>query len=356
MSDSTDNLNQVLAAIQQLQLENDNLRESLRRLQERTPMDLESTEPNPLSSMSMQPGPLGPLPTFSATPILASTSYNPHAQEPKVSLPDKFDGTRTRFRGFINQIKLIIRLQPQRYPDDFRRVGLVGTLLSGPAQAWFAPLIETSSPLLDNFDDFLKEFEATFGETDRRRSALTRLYSLHQGMRAVSVYASEFRQLACDVQWDGQALCDHFRRGLRSDIKNLMLNFPEPTSLSEAISQAVTCDNRLFELRQEERTISGSPRRTPMARPQVLIRTPTSGSSSTSTTDSPIPMEIDRTRLQPLTDAQRHHRRVNGLCLYCGASTHLIRNCPIKGTRRPFYSANTVEGPRLPENDNVRLQ
>ena len=75
-------------------------------------------------------------------------------------------------------------------------------------------------------------------------------------MRPVSVYASEFRQLACDVQWDGQALCDHFRRGLRSEIKNLLLNFPEPTSLSQAITQAVSCDNRLFELRQEERATS----------------------------------------------------------------------------------------------------
>ena len=124
--------------------------------------------------------------------------------------------------------------------------------------------------------------------------------------------------------------------------------------MSEAISHAITCDNRLFELRQEERTISGSPRRTSMAQPQVLIRTPTSGLSSISTTDSPIPMEIDKISLQPLTDAQRHHHLVNGLCLYCGASTHLIRNCPIKGTRRPFDSANTIEGPRLPENDNLR--
>ena len=49
-------------------------------------------------------------------------------------------------------------------------VGLVGTLLSGPAQAWFAPLMETSSPLLDNFPAFLAELEATFGEADRRRT------------------------------------------------------------------------------------------------------------------------------------------------------------------------------------------
>jgi molybdopterin-guanine dinucleotide biosynthesis protein A len=66
-------------------------------------------------------------------------------------------------------------------------------------QAWFAPLVETSSPLLQNFPAFLAEFEATFEDTDQRRTAITKLYSLHQGMRRVSIYASEFRQLACDV-------------------------------------------------------------------------------------------------------------------------------------------------------------
>ena len=104
----------------------------------------------------------------------------------QVSLPEKFDGTRAQLRGFINQFSLIIRLQPRRYSDDFRQVGLIGTLLTGQAQAWFAPLVETSSPLLNDFHAFLTEFEATFGETNRRRAALNKLYSLQQGSRSTS--------------------------------------------------------------------------------------------------------------------------------------------------------------------------
>ena len=81
----------------QLQLENDNVRESLQKLQVGTPSPL-----HPTTSM-----------------------------EPKISLPNKFNGTRKHYRGFINQIKLIIRLQPQIYVGDFRQVGLVETFLSG---------------------------------------------------------------------------------------------------------------------------------------------------------------------------------------------------------------------------------
>ena len=54
------------------------------------------------------------------------------------------------------------------HPLSHTQVGLIGTLLSKPVQAWFAPLVETSSPLLENFTAFLAELEATFGETNRR--------------------------------------------------------------------------------------------------------------------------------------------------------------------------------------------
>ena len=46
-------------------------------------------------------------------------------------------------------------MHPSRYPTDASRVGLVGTLLSGTALAWFAPLLEKNSPMLNNFEEFI---------------------------------------------------------------------------------------------------------------------------------------------------------------------------------------------------------
>ena len=193
--------------------------------------------------------------------VTLATTRNPPppSQEPyykpKVTLPNKFDGTCARVHDFLNQTRLIIRLQPRRYATWIHKVGLLGSLLTGPMEAWFPPLVEMASPLLEDFPCFLTEFEATFEETYRRRAALTKIYSLQQGNRAASTYASEFHQLACDVGRGDQALRDQFRRGLRGEVKKLLLIFPEPISLNEAITQAVRCDNCLFEFRQEERTI-----------------------------------------------------------------------------------------------------
>ena len=69
-------------------------------------------------------------------------------REPNISLPTKFDGTRSLFRGFFNQVRLAIQLHPNRYAIDVAHVGLVGTLLSGTILAWFAPLLEKKTPLL----------------------------------------------------------------------------------------------------------------------------------------------------------------------------------------------------------------
>jgi hypothetical protein len=55
---------------------------------------------------------------------------------------------RLKFRGFVSQVRLIMQLHPRRYFDDTTRVGFIGTLLTGTVAAWFAPILETSSPLL----------------------------------------------------------------------------------------------------------------------------------------------------------------------------------------------------------------
>ncbi|KAH9534305.1 hypothetical protein CY35_18G100800 [Sphagnum magellanicum] len=100
------------------------------------------------------------------------------ALEPKISLPKKFDGTRLKFRGFVSQVHLIMQLHPRRYFDDTTRVGFIGTLLTRIAAAWFAPILETSSPLLQDFNAFMAEFEAVFGDSDKAKTLANKQHRL----------------------------------------------------------------------------------------------------------------------------------------------------------------------------------
>jgi hypothetical protein len=140
-------------------------------------------------------------------------------------------------------------LHPHHYFDDTTHVGFIGTLLTRTAATWFAPILKTSSPLLQNFNAFMAEFETVFGDSEKARTLANKLHRLQQGTRSAIVYASEFRQLACDVNWGEAALIDQFRCGLRDDVQDLLLTLADPSSFSEAITQAIRCDNRLFERR-----------------------------------------------------------------------------------------------------------
>jgi hypothetical protein len=68
-----------------------------------------------------------------------------------------------------------------RYPTNLSRVGLVGTLLTGTTLSWFAPLLEKNSPLFNNFENFMKEFKACFGDTDSVRTTINKIRTLRQG-------------------------------------------------------------------------------------------------------------------------------------------------------------------------------
>jgi hypothetical protein len=129
------------------------------------------------------------------------------APEPKISLPEKFDGTRLKFRGFVSQVRLIMQLHPRRYFDDTTRVGFIGTLLIGTAAAWFAPILETSSPLLQDFNAFMAEVKVVFGDSDKAMTSPNKLHCLQQVTRSAIVYASKFR-LACLRRQLGRSCLD----------------------------------------------------------------------------------------------------------------------------------------------------
>jgi hypothetical protein len=60
-------------------------------------------------------------PMVQALPVAQTT----HAKEPKFIMPKKFDGTRSKFCGFMQQINLFLRLHPSRYLYDFMQADFI---------------------------------------------------------------------------------------------------------------------------------------------------------------------------------------------------------------------------------------
>ncbi len=66
----------------------------------------------------------------------------PPPKEPWINLPNKFDNTRSKFQGFVNQMHLVVQLHPHWYLTSPTQVGLINILLSNMTFAWFAPLLD----------------------------------------------------------------------------------------------------------------------------------------------------------------------------------------------------------------------
>ena len=125
-------------------------------------------------------------------------------KEPKISIPAKFDGSRTHFRVLLNQVVLVIQMHLFCYSIDasrvgYRELGQWDTLLIGITLSWFAPLIQTNSPLLNNFEEFIKEFRACFRDTDGARTTINKICTLRQGDQPISTQAINFHPIASDI-------------------------------------------------------------------------------------------------------------------------------------------------------------
>ena len=107
----------------------------------------------------------------------APTTSSNKAKEPQVCFSEKFNGTCSKFWGFVNQVRLINILQPQRYSTNAALVGSVGTLLTEQTLSWFAPVFEKNATILSNFEAFLEAFSETLGEHNKIRSATTKICS-----------------------------------------------------------------------------------------------------------------------------------------------------------------------------------
>ena len=186
-----------------------------------------------------------------------------------------------------------------------------------PMKIWFSPLLREQSPLLGDYNALMGDFETHFQSVDSETLAASRIRDLRQGRHSVAEYAASFRELACDLSWNDSALISQFRFGLHADVKNLLLTLTAPSTLSEAITAAIRCSNRLQELRKEGTFPSTSTSAwIPSTQPQASAH---------------VPMQVDAIGVRPrLTLEEKERRRAQNLCLYCGGAGHRARGCPNK--------------------------
>ena len=108
-------------------------------------------------------------------------------------MPEKFSGNDSEFQGFLDQVQLIIQMQPHRYSMRMQQIGLLTSLLTRLPRAWVAPLLERNDPVLQDLNAFVKVFYNCFADSDLYRSSVNKLCRLTQGSHPTSTYITEFQ-------------------------------------------------------------------------------------------------------------------------------------------------------------------
>ncbi|XP_069461248.1 protein LDOC1-like [Ambystoma mexicanum] len=119
---------ELVAAVQSLNLEMQNLQAANATLQQRmTEMERPSTD-------------LPPLPLVTG----------------------KFDGSPKRVKEFLDSCNLHFSFRPQTFASDHAKVGFMITHMTGNALAWATPLVNQPDPVLQDYNAFKTLMQQTF--------------------------------------------------------------------------------------------------------------------------------------------------------------------------------------------------
>ena len=293
---------------------------------------VESREKARLEAAAAAPDPLADLKDFFRT-LPGHPVPSPNVpREARPTLPAPFNGNPGDCRTFICKIKYLFFVHPHLYPTERQQVGLIVELLTGAAQAWVTPLLETQDDILSDLQEFLHRFSTTFGTVEPRAKAERAIGLLHQ-TGSIQDYATQFRTITVDLNWDSEALIYTFRRGLRHDVKDLLITLPRSNTLDGVINDASICYDRILD-RNLDRRGAGPSSRSPWASPL---------SKGPPTTPTSLPPQVTQPSLSsprgPLSETERARRRTAHLCLYCAGAGHLVNTCPNKQSRSGAHVA-----------------
>uniref|UniRef100_A0A670ZDR8 DUF4939 domain-containing protein n=1 Tax=Pseudonaja textilis TaxID=8673 RepID=A0A670ZDR8_PSETE len=77
-------------------------------------------------------------------------------------LPEKFGGEADKMKNFIGQCELFMGTRAAEFPTDHAKVSFILSLLKKSAAKWAQPIIESNDPIMNNYQNFMERFKATW--------------------------------------------------------------------------------------------------------------------------------------------------------------------------------------------------
>lgn len=240
---------------------------------------------------------------------------NAKIEKEKIKEPETYKGSRDKTKSFLMQVQLVFDAQAHIYNTDAKKIRYAASFCRDSAWEWFQGHIEskTFEAAGVTYSTFTDRLLKDYGEVDTHHESLRKLRKLSQ-KGPCSKYTTDFNILANRTQLNDAAKMDEFRRGLKENVKDMLVNMTRPQNLGVLQQQAVDADYRIYE-RLSEKKYDG----------HVKPSNSTNTQQTHQTATGPTPMQVDAQqvgqRRGPLTAEEKQRRRDNKLCLYCGGNS-----------------------------------
>lgn len=295
----------------------------------------------------------------------------------KVREPETYDGKKRGLRAdqFIEDCKLYFLVKDDEFKDERMKIVFAISYLTEVAKTWASPILRDilgrrSKREARRWDAFEEEFVKAFGDPDKEAAAIRQLEALiEKGQKGPATqYASDFRRITMEINWDESTFIHYYRRGLKEEVKDALVYHPIPTNLDTLVNLSIRLDERIWE-RKQERSNDHPHRPPPRPQPrqstnpfanyvppppqlqqpnfQTIRAEPNNIAPNAFMHTQPVPIHIDATKKGPVSAEEKAKRRAEGRCYYCGqaghrASDHNLPPKPRQGIVDTTIAANVI--------------
>ncbi|KAI2646694.1 Retrotransposon-like protein 1 [Labeo rohita] len=172
-------------------------------------------------------------PAFQHPSTPSSVSGSPMA------MPATFAGEAAECSGFLLQVNLFIKMQPQQFTSDDAKVAFLISLLTGKALLWAKAIWMAENPIIHSYEQFTNHFTEVFSTTTGELATSDQLFRLQQGTSSACQYTLHFRMLEAASGWNEKALLGAYRQGLNPELRAAMALYDDSIGL-EAFLQRTT--------------------------------------------------------------------------------------------------------------------
>jgi len=299
------------------------------------------TGPAPAPTVAPPPVTTSPLPVNPPSPV--PSALTKQRTRPKLPSPPDFSGERTSGRAFLNSCTLYLRLAPEQFSCNEKKIfWTLAFFKDGRAARWSENLFRQESDTgvfpIQSWADFEQQSRSQFFPVNAEADAINALEgsAYYQGNRTVDDYLDSFLTLVSDTGYtDPRTLVVKFRRGLRVNIQGQIATMPfgrpADTDLeawyvaAQRIDQA-RLTNEAFQSTLRSTTTAPTRSALPRSTPLSMFRLPQSTPPPIPPRPAPsvpsggVPIDVDTVRKTCPAPPRG--------CYRCGEPNHLVKDCP----------------------------